>query len=229
MKLIVIQILLLVASICKAQHYSDTIFLTSGSLNFRYQIESVDRYDIYFKTSTGTTGSVSREKVERYVWYADPNVQFPRLEDGTIGWFRIIEVPGKSKEEIYTNLRVWFSESFKNSSEVIKMDDKDLGIIIGNGNLVLNPGKNLFFEHRLGFTLKVEIKDSRFKATISNLGYYDTNIIGQLNPIEVIFKKDPPNKETKKRLKVKTKRKVSSIFSSIHNAALANGLSESDW
>lgn len=229
MKLIVIQLLLFVAIICNAQQYSDTIFLTSGALNFRYQIESVDKYDIYFTTSTGSTGSVSRDKVERYVWYADPNVQFPRLDDGTIGWFRIIEVPGKSKEEIYTNLRVWFSESFKNSSEVIKMDDKDLGIIIGNGNVVLNPGKNLFFEHRLGFTLKVEIKDSRFKATLSNLGYYDTNVIGQINPIELIFKIDPPKKESKKKLKVETKREVSSIFLSIQNAAFANGIAESDW
>lgn len=229
MKLIVIQILLLVASIGKSQQYFDTIFLTSGALNFRYQIESVGKHDIYFTTSTGTTGSVSRDKVVRYVWQADPEIPFSKLESGEIGWTDIVEAPGLSKSDIYTKVRIWFSESFKSSNHVLQMDDKDSGIIIGKGNTrISGKGGIVGFDYVTDFTIKIEIKDGRYRSTISDISFpIMVHPYGTVT-LEEMFKRDPPVTTKLKNIKIALMREIFRLKTEVSSIVGQESLS-SDW
>lgn len=231
MKLLGIQTLLFVACICNAQQYFDTIFLTSGSLNFRYQIESVDKKEIHYTTSLGTKASIPRDKVVRYVWSADPEIPFPRMEGGGIGWVQKGELPGVSSSDIYLRSKLWFVENFKNAGAVIQMDDENRGIIIGKGNTKIQSKGRMgsTFENRMDFTLKVEVKDQKYRITVSDIGYHDTNVIGQINSLESIFNPDPPVKPALKILKSGTLRQVHYIIYELGDAIKRDSSIRDDW
>lgn len=86
---------------------------------------------------------------------------------------KVIETPGQSKEKLYTATRLWFAESFKSSKDVIDLDDKEQGIIIGKGNTKF-PCQGLDCvargDWRLKFTMRVDMKDEKMRVTFNNIG-----------------------------------------------------------
>lgn len=62
----------------------------------------------------------------------------------------IIDVEGKSKDELYILANSWFVAQFNSGKDVIQMNDKEAGIIIGKGH-ISNIG------HRDGFSKSVDI------------------------------------------------------------------------
>lgn len=85
---------------------------------------------------------------------------------------RIVNAPGLTKEQIYIETKIWIAENFHSSKEVIEVDSRGDGLIIGNG--VMNypcTGMDCFGRdgHQVPFTMKIEIKDEKFKATFSNI------------------------------------------------------------
>jgi hypothetical protein len=92
----------------------------------------------------------------------------------------VTEMPGYGKEQIYTGTKTWIAETFQSAKAVIENDDKDAGTIIGNasvefpcvGNIFSCAGKS---DKRLQFTLRVDMKDQKFKVTLSNMtSFYPT-------------------------------------------------------
>jgi hypothetical protein len=98
------------------------------------------------------------------------------MKNGKIEYSGVVSAPGKTKNEIYITVKQWISETHKSSKYVIDLDDKDAGIIIIKDNIFLSNvvGKQKKFYNISSFqTIKIEIKDERFKYTFSDfeLGY----------------------------------------------------------
>lgn len=68
-----------------------------------------------------------------------------------------------TKNELYSKTKEWFAKSFKSANDVIQMDDKEAGIIIGKGNFSDRKSCGI-----INFTLKVQVKDGRYKYWFSN-------------------------------------------------------------
>lgn len=89
----------------------------------------------------------------------------------------VIPVENLNKADIYAALRGWVATSFNSAQDVIQMDDKDAGIIICSALFEYRYGKIMYaaYEGVVKYTLKLQVKDGRFKAEISN-------VIHQNNP-----------------------------------------------
>ena len=97
-------------------------------------------------------------------------MQRPSESDLTIT--RVIQAPDYKKAEIYAATKIWIAQNFNSAKAVIELDDKERGQIIGNGILpypcsgmdcLTNGGR------KVRVTMRVDMKDERFKITFSNL------------------------------------------------------------
>lgn len=83
----------------------------------------------------------------------------------------IIDVPGLGKDQIYNASKIWIAENFRSAKAVIEVDDKAAGLIIGNGQAAYACTGSLMCTvgYSIRFTMRIDIKDQKFKATYSNL------------------------------------------------------------
>ena len=91
-------------------------------------------------------------------------------EDKTFS--QVFESPGHSKDFLYEKVRIWMAQNFKSSKEVIEYENKLEGSIIGNG-ITTYPCSGLECMIKIGwmvpFTMRVDVKDDKFRLTYSNL------------------------------------------------------------
>ena len=71
----------------------------------------------------------------------------------------VVEVPGKTKTEIYSAIKMWYGKTFKGAKDVIQSDVAGEGIV-GVGNEV-KDGDTYWFE------ITTLIKDGKFKTTVN--------------------------------------------------------------
>lgn len=111
---------------------------------------------------------------------------------------KVFEVPGHTKDQVYSAARTWVAENFKSAKAVIELEDKDAGVIVGNGRTpftceggwVCRQKANTWI---LVFKMKFEAKDGRFRLTFTDV-YVDGRAGGYEIPI-----KDREDVESAKR------------------------------
>jgi hypothetical protein len=85
---------------------------------------------------------------------------------------RIVEAPGYSKEQIFNGTKIWIAENFRSAKAVLEYENKDAGMLIGNG-IIPYPCSGLEciakVNWKVPFTMRVDIKDQKFRLTFSNL------------------------------------------------------------
>jgi len=83
----------------------------------------------------------------------------------------VYTAPGIKKDSLYDGVKTWIAETFKSSKSVIELDDKANGNIIGNGVLDdITCGQTCMGKpHDVSFTMKVDIKDEKFRLSFSNI------------------------------------------------------------
>lgn len=118
---------------------------------------------------------------------------------------QVVEIPNISKDKIYSNSKQWVAINFKSANDVIQMDDKESGVLIGKGNFKY-PCKSCWLESKdlIKFTIKIEVKDNKSRITFSdiqrhipadiNLGLpsYDVPVIykgGRINGLQPVKEK----------------------------------------
>ncbi|MGV8094512.1 MAG: DUF4468 domain-containing protein [Mangrovibacterium sp.] len=103
----------------------------------------------------------------------------------------VIEVPGKTADQLYASARMWFADNFKSANDVLQMDDSKAGILIGKGNTTVaenysvSMGVPMTSEWNTHFTIKVMVKDGRYKCDM-----YDF-FVTTISNGEVLRKDDP--------------------------------------
>ena len=102
---------------------------------------------------------------------------------------RVVDAPGFTKDQIYDFTKMWVAENFKSAKAVIEYEDKATGAIIGNGSISYPcQGVNCIAKEswKVHFTMRVDIKDDKFRLSFSNLGLWSPGTygrVGQETPI----------------------------------------------
>ncbi len=84
----------------------------------------------------------------------------------------VYQIPNSSKDTIYNNTRIWIAENFRSSKAVLEYENKEEGVLIGNGSM---PYPCSGFEcvgkenDTVSFTIRVDMKNDKFKLTFSNI------------------------------------------------------------
>jgi hypothetical protein len=106
----------------------------------------------------------------------------PVLSDGTILPFDetthqityqgVVEVPGATKDQLYTRAYEWLAKTYRSANAVIQMQDKEAGRLMGKGAaLVSIKGFSAGFVRH---TLTVYLKDGRYKYVLTDLEHEAT-------------------------------------------------------
>lgn len=84
----------------------------------------------------------------------------------------VVDIPGRTKDQIYSSTKIWIAENFHSAKAVIEDDDRAAGRVIGNG-LIQYPCSGISClgkeDWKIGFTMRVDIKDQKFRITFSNI------------------------------------------------------------
>jgi len=85
----------------------------------------------------------------------------------------VFEAPGFSKDQIFTATKIWIAEHFRSAKSVIEYENKEDGTLIGNGIIPYPCSSALECLGKpnwmIPFTMRVDMKDQRFKLTFSNI------------------------------------------------------------
>lgn len=95
-----------------------------------------------------------------------------------ITYTQVVEATG-TKEELYRKSLSWFNSFYKNPTEIIREKDPVEGRITGKGRIkILNPPDKKGIQTMKGivlYTLICEMKDGRFKYTITDINLKSTS------------------------------------------------------
>ena len=82
----------------------------------------------------------------------------------------VVQVPGASQLELYSRAREWFAATFGSSKVVLEMDDRESGKLIGRAyaQFEFSGGFGPTLPWAMWRTIKVEMKEGRYRYTITN-------------------------------------------------------------
>lgn len=162
---------------------------------------------------------------------------------GLISYAEVVPVEGVSQDELYSRIREYFVNTFKSADDVIQMDDKAGGKIIGKAfsDIVVYDGK-VSEKRRLWYTLKVEMKDGRYRYELKDflmqrycLPRMPVSCEVQTKPVAAEIILSPSNKVNKKgkpsqgyaSFQEELNKTAESLIASIKNTAVKS--TDSEW
>lgn len=85
----------------------------------------------------------------------------------------VLDVPGKTKDQLFSASKSWIAETFVSAKSVIDDADKDSGRIIAKGRIKHPCVKGFACGGKLiGFTLRIDTKDGKLRTTFTNPTVY---------------------------------------------------------
>lgn len=92
----------------------------------------------------------------------------------------VIDVDGKSKDELYCAAKIWFTTTYNSANNVIQMDNKENGVLIGKALFKYNYPKlngSGRVAGTIDYIIKFYFKDNRYKYEITEFIHkpYDSN------------------------------------------------------
>jgi hypothetical protein len=102
--------------------------------------------------------------------------QAPKLLDGTelpfdatthqIAYQGVVEVAGATKEQLYTRAYEWLAKAYRSANDVIQMQDKEAGRLVGKGTASVRArGLSAGYVRH---TLTIYLKDGRYKYVLTD-------------------------------------------------------------
>lgn len=89
-------------------------------------------------------------------------------ETQKVDFTEAIEIDTTNKNELYSRAREWFAHTFISANDVLQMDDKDNGKLIGKAtDKMPEMGANAVMH----FTVSIYIKDNKYKYSFSDIHY----------------------------------------------------------
>lgn len=95
-------------------------------------------------------------------------------KNNSLTYVEVIEAPGKSKQDLYVLLNYWYTATFNDANSVIKLNDKDAGVIIANGfvdNVAQHAAGMNAYKVNLKPIIKTDIKEGKVRVTYTIQGY----------------------------------------------------------
>jgi hypothetical protein len=140
----------------------------------------------------------------------------------------VVNVPSKSRDQIFEGSKIWIAQSFKSANNVIQYADKETGSIIGKGNIqypcdgFIDCGA--FGNDKVNFTIKIDSKDNKARVVISDITR--TNLTYVKGGYNVNIGKEAPINIVEHQQKISTKLK--GVIDQYKKAITTNDLSE-NW
>lgn len=120
------------------------------------------KYVIYKKD--GSDSQYMHQKTQLLSWHDSElwQIPFQYNDAGRIEYQEVVELPGKTKDKLFTQARLWFAETFQDSKAVLEVDDREGGILVGTG------WADTDISAKFWSTIKIEVKDGKYRYTINN-------------------------------------------------------------
>ncbi|MGQ0828636.1 MAG: DUF4468 domain-containing protein [Bacteroidota bacterium] len=100
--------------------------------------------------------------------YAQQKINIPIDSISSNAFYtEIIRVDSLTKDELYIKGREWMANTFKSANDVIQMDDKSAGLIIGKGLSYITMNDKA--AGLINYTIALYFKDGRYKYEIKNI------------------------------------------------------------
>jgi hypothetical protein len=92
------------------------------------------------------------------------------------GWeYQVVSESEVEPTVIYQKLNQWMVENYRSSEDVIELQDKDAGLLMGKGigtiNIINRFGSQA--QKDIRYTFKIEIKEYRYRMTYTDVLYID--------------------------------------------------------
>lgn len=90
-------------------------------------------------------------------------------ENKPITYTEVVTVEG-TKDELYSRAEAWFATTFVDANEVLQVEDKENGQLIGRGSMLFNP-TGLRAQVTVGdisYVVKIFVRVGRYKYEITN-------------------------------------------------------------
>ena len=87
----------------------------------------------------------------------------------------VVKVDDVSASELYMRAKLWFAASFVDSKNVLEVEDKDAGILVGKGAISYEPvvyQASTLVRGRIQFEVRVLVKDGRYKYSLSDFRHH---------------------------------------------------------
>lgn len=108
-----------------------------------------------------------------------PAPQLPMDNTNKITYEEVVDVPGKSADELYKKIMAWYQTYYKNPGEVIRENDSLKKSITGKPRFrIVNPPDKEGTKSDAGlvqYTITVAAKDGRFKYTLTEFNWKGTS------------------------------------------------------
>lgn len=140
----------------------DYLIMDSGDTIWVKEGEVRGNVIVYENAQTGQSGRIKKSEVIKMRLF-DPQIYNLRTENGQVEYQEVIEVPGESASALYQKGRLWFADTYKNSKEVLELDDSANGVLVGTG------WAELVYNIQLYITTKIEVKEGKYRYTINNM------------------------------------------------------------
>jgi hypothetical protein len=118
-----------------------------------------------------------------------------------LSFSEVVPVEGASAAELYNRGKVWFAKAFVSSNNVLQVQDKEAGTLVGKGSHSYEPNTMMgsaCSRGHLGFTVTVQLKDGRYRYEVSDFthtGTPCTGVPGGINFGTVTTTAAPPDVE----------------------------------
>lgn len=96
-------------------------------------------------------------------------------KNNSLTYIQVINCGESTKEQLYVTLNYWFTATFNDANSVIKLNDKDMGVIIAEGyvtDIAGHTGGMNSYNVNIHPIIKVDIKDKKIRVTYT-VQYYD--------------------------------------------------------
>lgn len=130
------------------------------------QILRAEELEKYAKEKYGEKWTDAAEKLDS---------QLNLDKNNGITYVQVMPAEGKTQEQLYILLNYWFTATFNDANSVIKLNDKESGIIIANGyvdNIAQHMGGANSYKVNIAPVIKCDIKDNKVRVTYT-VPYYD--------------------------------------------------------
>lgn len=151
--------------------------------------------------------------------------EIPIDENGKINFNDVVKVDSVSSKELYVRAKQFFVNIFKSANDVVQMDDKESGIIVGKGfndiyiKILANP-----VAIQMWYSIKIQCKDGRYKYEIYDINfksYSSQYAASSSSPAEPTFdkktyyKKNGEPRDVNEKYKIEMTKSVESLVNSI--------------
>lgn len=86
-----------------------------------------------------------------------------------ITYQEVVDAKGATKDQLYIKGREWFAKSFKSANDVIQMDDKDAGKIIGKATSQgIYTSGGLSIPYKMLYTISITTKNNKYRYEITS-------------------------------------------------------------